>query len=102
MTPTHFKWNKKSKIIMILMGLFLALWVSNYLAGMLCLIFFDQDPQIVQLNTYLYAWQHSYAPSKTSKIVVLAGVIALFICLLPLFLIFITEAHSYSFYSWQL
>ena len=94
MTPTHFKWNKKSKIIMILMGLFLALWVSNYLAGMLCLIFFDQDPQIVQLNTYLYAWQHSYAPSKTSKIVVLAGVIALFICLLPLFLIFITAPKA--------
>lgn len=90
MFTTHFKWSQSSKILSLIMAVFLLLLASNYLAGMLCLIFFDQDPQIVQLNTYVYAWLHSYSPSKTSKIVVLAGVLALFICFLPLFLLLIT------------
>lgn len=91
MLTTQFQRVNWISIIFCISIIFLLLVICNYLAGALCLLFFNQDPQLVQINTYWYAWQHSYAPSKTSKIVVLSGGLSLFFCFLPVFLFFVTS-----------
>jgi type IV secretion system protein VirD4 len=71
--------------------LLLAIAVAgNYLAGMLCLAFFAQDPRGVQWDTFWYAWQHTQSGSKASSKVVLAGTIGYFVMALLPFLTWVT------------
>jgi type IV secretion system protein VirD4 len=67
---------------------------GNYLAGMLCLVFFSQDPRGVAPDTFWYAWEHTAPGGKASQKVLMAAGISGFICLLLPFLLAVTGRKS--------
>ena len=90
-TPTSAYWPKVAFASLLIPLLVLA---GNYLAGMLCLVFFSQDPRTVALNTFWYAWEHTTPGGKASnKVLIAAGISAFTVLLLP-FLLAITGRKS--------
>lgn len=82
-----FNWLKLASALVLIPLLLLA---ANYLAGMLCLAFFLQDPRTVGLYTFWYAWEHTQSGSPASTKVLIAAGISLFIALLVPFLMAVT------------
>lgn len=90
-SPTSPYWPKVAFASILIPLLLLA---GNYLAGMLCLVFFSQDPRGVGFDTFWYAWQHTVSGGKASNKVLIAAGISGFIVLLLPFLLAVTGRKS--------